>query len=311
MRMPIVIASLVSAFMLLPAASGIASVFAQDFSITNEAEPANPAHRDLTRQLQAWWDVHGYYPRHASDNDEAGTVKVRLAIRSDGNIWTADVIGTSGSPSLDAAAASAFRGGFVRPLPTGASDTIDLSLHYVLAHRRDQPTSAGHTPISRRWPFTVTNAPVKSAIVDTMLQKSCTGSVVKQGIRNHPAYGVRNSAEAVFFRKPDGSPWVKFDEGGFGTLAPVVEIGRIVKWSGRVEWIGAGSRSFTEYTLWPDRGNSLNGNIEIVYLDAAKANQLLNRSGTIDLTCTNESVPAVTWSASSVTPIQPPAGDPP
>ncbi len=311
MRMPIVSASLAVLFAVLPAVGDGAPVLAQDFSITNEAAPPNPAHRDLTRQLQAWWDVHAYYPRHASDNDEAGTVKVRLAIRPDGNIWTVEIIGNAGSPSLDAAAAAVFRGGFVRPLPTGASDTIDLSLNYVLAQRRDRPTAESTMPAASRRPFTVTNEPVTSAIVDTMLQRSCTGTVVKQGIRNHPAYGVRNSAEAVFFRKPDGSPWVKFYEGGFGTLAPVVEIGKIVKWSGRVEWIGAGSRSFTEYTLWPDGGNSLNGNIEIVYLDAAKANQLLNRSGTIDLTCTNETVPAVTWSALSVTPIQPPAGDPP
>lgn len=310
MRIPVVSASLAAALVLLPVVGTIAPVLAQDFSITNEAEPANPAHRNLTRQLQAWWDMHGYYPRHASNNDESGTVKVRLAIRADGNIWTVDVVGSSGSPSLDVAAAAAFRGGFVRPLPTGASDTVDLSLHYVLTHRRDQPT-AGYTPALSRRPFTVTNDPVKSAIIDTMLQKSCTGSVVKQGIRNHPAYGIRNSAEAVFFRKPDGSPWVRFYEGGFGTLAPVVEIGRIVKWSGRVEWIGGGSRSFTEYTLWPDGGSSLNGNIEIVYLDAAKANQLLNRSGTIDLTCATETVPAINWSTSSVTPIPPPAGDPP
>ena len=309
MRMPIVSASLAAAVVLLLMAGGTAPVVAQDFSITNEAEPPNPAQRDLLRQLQAWWDVHGYYPRHASDNDEAGTVKLRLAIRADGNIWTADVVGSSGSPSLDAAAAAAFRGGFVRPLPTGASDTIDLSLHYVLARRRDRPT--GYTPASSPRPFTVTNNPVGSAILSTMLQKSCTGTVVTQGIRNHPAYGVRSSAEAVFFRTPDGSPWVKFYEGGFGTLAPVVEIGQVVKWAGRVEWIGGGSRRFTEYTVWPEGGSSLNGNIELVYLDAAKANQLLNRGGTIDLTCSTQTVPAIAWSASSVTPIQPPAGDPP
>ncbi len=28
---------------------------AQDFSITNQVEPANPVRRDLMRQLQAWW----------------------------------------------------------------------------------------------------------------------------------------------------------------------------------------------------------------------------------------------------------------
>ena len=33
--------------------------WAQDFSITNQVEPADARRRDLMRQLQAWWDVHG------------------------------------------------------------------------------------------------------------------------------------------------------------------------------------------------------------------------------------------------------------
>lgn len=124
-------------------------------------------------------------------------------------------------------------------------------------------------------------------------------------------YGVRNSAEAVFFRRPDGTPWVKFNEGGFSTLTPVVEIGQIVKWAGQKEHIGSGSSRFIEYTAWADGSNNLNGNIEIIYLDAAKSSQPFNRNGTIDLTCATEVVPAVTWSALSVTPIPSPAGDPP
>lgn len=311
MRLPIGSATLVIGSILAAVISGQTPAAAQDFSITNQVAPVDAGRRDLLRQLQAWWDVHGYYPKHAANNDEGGTVKLRLSIRSDGNITTVAVVGSSGSQSLDSAALAAFREGFVRPLPSGEPAALDVSLHYVLAQRRGEPLAAGQSAALSKRPFTVTNEPVGSPIVNAMLQKSCTGTVVKQGIRNHPAYGVRNSAEAIFFRRPDGTPWVKFYEGGYGVLAPVVEIGKIVKWAGRVEWIGGGSRSFTEYTVWPDSSSSLIGNIEIVYLDAAKANQLLNRSGTIDLSCALETVPAVNWSASSVTPIPTPAGDPP
>ena len=66
------------------------------------------------RQLQAWWDVHAYYPRHASNNDEGGTVKVHLAIRPDGRILTVNMVASSGSRSLDAAGVAVFRDVFVR-----------------------------------------------------------------------------------------------------------------------------------------------------------------------------------------------------
>ncbi len=312
MRLPVVPAALAAACTIASAAAGVAPASAQDFSITNTVAPANGGRRDILRQLQTWWDVHGYYPRRASENGESGTVNLRLLIRPDGNIWTVEVVGGSGSASLDDAAAAAFRGGFVRPLPDGAPDTgIDLSLHYVLSRRPGQPVAAGSTPVSATRPFTVTNDPVKSAVVDTMLQRNCTGTVVKQGIRNHPAYGVRYSAQAVFFRRPDGTPWVRFYEGGFAILAPVVEVGRIVKWSGRKEYLTQATSRFTEYTVWADNNDTLNGSIQIFYAAEAKAGQDINRGGTIDLSCTTETVPAVTWSAAAVTPIESPAGDPP
>lgn len=231
MRLSVASAALAAAFVLTPVAAGYAPALSQDFSITNPVEPANAGRRDLMRQLQAWWDVHAYYPRRASQSDEGGTVKVRLAIRSDGNIWKVDVLESSGSRSLDTAGASAFRKGFVRPFPEGAPEAdIDISLHYVLAHRHDQPVAASYTPVSSKSPFTITNEPVKSPILDTMLQRTCTGTVVKQGIRNHPVYGIRNWAQAIFFRRPDGTPWVKFYEGGYPTLAPVTEVGKLVQW---------------------------------------------------------------------------------
>jgi TonB family protein len=313
MRSSVASAALAAAFVLAPVAVGHAPALSQDFSITNQMEPANAGRRDVMRQLQAWWDVHAYYPRHASQNDEAGTVKVRLVIHPDGRIWTVDVVEGSGSGSLDTAGVAAFRGGFVRPFPADAPEAnIDISLHYVLAHRHDQPVAAGDTPVSSRSPFTIMNDPVRSPILDTMLLKTCTGTVVSQGIRNHPVYGTRYQAQAIFFRKPDGTPWVKFYEGGYPVLAPVTEVGKLVQWTGREERLTQWVRRYTQYTVWAGGDNNLSGNIVIYYLGAnAQVEVDINHGGTVDLTCATETVPAITWNAWFVTPGQRPVGDPP
>ena len=133
-----------------------------------------------------------------------------------------------------------------------------------------------------------------------------------EGIRNHPAYGGRHWVQAVFFRKPDdGTPWVKFNEGGQPLLAPVNEVGKQVQWTGQ----GRSTRHVTfqyRYTVWADGDNKLSGNIE-AYFDNHhdQGPQGINTGGTVDLTCATESVPAVTWSASSVWVVQAPSGDPP
>src|SRR5580704_11264740 len=138
MRLSVASSALAAAFVLAPLAAGYAPALCQDFSITNQVEPANRGRRDVMRQLRAWWDAHAYYPRHASNNDEGGTVKVHLMILPDGRIWKSDVVESSGSHSLDSAGASVFRAGFVRPFPEGEPQAeIDISLHYVLAHRHD------------------------------------------------------------------------------------------------------------------------------------------------------------------------------
>src|SRR5580692_718890 len=103
MRLSVASSALAAAFVLTSVAAGYAPALSQDFSITNQEEPANAWRRDVMRQLQAWWDVHAYYPRHASNSDEGGTVKVHLVILPDGNIFRIDVVAGSGSPSLDAA----------------------------------------------------------------------------------------------------------------------------------------------------------------------------------------------------------------
>jgi TonB family protein len=311
MRSSVASAALAAAFVLTPVAAGYAPASSQDFSITNPAEPADAGRRDLMRQLQAWWDVHAYYPRHASNSGEGGTVKVHLVINTDGNIWSVGVVESSGSHSLDTAASSVFRGGFVRPFPAGAPDAdMDISLHYVLAHRHDQPVAADYTPVLSKSPFTITNDPVKSPILDTMLQRTCTGTIVTQGIRNHPWYGWHSYAQAIFFRKPDGTPWVQFNEDGLPVLAPVIEVGKLVQWTGPAVRLGGGLRRYVQYTVWPDGDNKLNGSIKVdnTYVDSPESP---NTGGMIEFTCATEVVPAITWSAWSVTPGQSPPGDPP
>ncbi len=299
MRLSVASSALAAAFVLTPVAAGYAPALCQDFSITNQ-ETGNAARRDLMRQLQAWWDAHAYYPRHASNNDEGGTLKVHLVIHPDGKIWMVNMVGSSGSPSLDTAGNSVFRGGSVRPFPEGEpkADIEDISLHYVLAHRRDQPVAAGYTPVSSRSPFTITNDPVKSPVLETMLQKKCTGTQVLGGIPNYPIYGMRSWTQAIFFRKPDGTPWVKFYERGNPVLSPVTEVGKMVTWTGPQEFFGPNPNySFwLQYTVWPDGDNHLRGAIGTRLTNASGIVFNRNLAGNyIDLTCATEALPTITW----------------
>ena len=302
MRLSVASSAVAAAFALTPVAAGYTPAWCQDFSITNEVAPPIAGHPDLMRQLQAWWDAHAFYPRHASNNDEGGTVKVHLVILPDGRIWTIDVIGSSGSHSLDTAASSVFRGGSVRPFPAGETQAdVDISLHYVLAHRHGQPVAAGYTPVVSKGPFTITNNPDKSPILETMLQRTCTGTLVFNGIPNHPSYGMHSSAEAIFFRKPDGTPWVKLSERGFNGLSPVTEVGKMLTWTGRMETIpgnGGGQYRWHQYTVWPDGDNHLKGAIALLYSRTGDAYIANGGGDTVDLTCATQILPTITWNDS-------------
>ena len=157
----------------------------------------------------------------------------------------------------------------MRPFPEGEPKAdIDISLHYVLAHRHDQPVAAGNTPVLSKSPFTITNDPVKSPILDTMLQRTCTGTVVLNGIPNHPAYGMHSWAQAIFFRKPDGTPWVKFYGLGNPSVSPVTQVGKMVTWTGARERVsrggGGGEYQWHQYTVWPDGDNHLRDRKSVV-----------------------------------------------
>ncbi len=304
MRLSVVSSALAAAFVLTPVAAGYAPALCQDFSITNQVEPANPVRRDLMRQLQAWWDAHAYYPRHASNNDEGGTVKVHLVIHPDGKIWTINVVQSSESRSLDTAGDSVFRGGFVRPFGTEGEPQaeMDISLHYVLAYRHDQPMAAGYTPAMSKSPFTITNEPVKSPVLETMLQRVCTGTIVYGGIANQPIFGMRSWAQAIFFRKPDGTPWVKFYERGYPSLSPVTQVGKMVTWTGRQEYINLGKEMasfWLQYTVWPDGDNHLSGAVGSRMFNSFGVAYNNNVAGnTVDLTCATEVLATVTWNDS-------------
>jgi hypothetical protein len=95
--------------------------------------------------------------------------------------------------SLDMAGGSMFREGFVRPLPEGEPKAdIDISLHYVLARPHDQPAVAGHTPVLSKSPFTITNDPVKSPILDTMLHRNDRAGKTKSALVRNAFLGPSN-----------------------------------------------------------------------------------------------------------------------
>jgi TonB family protein len=295
MRLSVASSALAAAFVLAPVAAGHAPAWCQDFSITNQEAPPIPGHPGLMPQLQAWWDAHAYYPSHASNNDEGGTVKVHLVILPDGRIWTIDVTESSGSHSLDMAGITTFRGGAVRPFPQGEPNAaVDLSLHYVLAHRHDQPVAVGYTPASSKAPFTITNDPVKSPILETMVQRTCTATITHNGILNHPAYGMHSWAQAVFFRKPDGTPWVKFNYDKYSPIVtPVTEVGKMLTWTGPEEWKNA-DIVWHQYTVWLDGDNHLRGAIALIHVRAGVTYITTGGGNSIDFACATEILPTIT-----------------
>jgi TonB family protein len=302
MRSPAVSAALAAAFLLAPVVGGYAPCWSQsqDFSITNQ-EPVgtSPFRRDLMRQLQAWWEGHAYYPKHASNNDEGGTVKVRLKIFPSGTIFMVTLVESSGSQALDAAGLAAFRTGAVKPFPENEPEVIlDLPLHYVLAHRHGETLPVGYNSKPFRGAFTITNDPVKSPILDTMVQRTCTGTITRNGGMSQPWRGYRSNATLVFFFERDGTPWVKYDGLGNSAVSPVTQIGSMLQWVGPLE--AAPGTSFINarhhiYTVWADGPDHLRGAEGSPIPNPTGAAHATGLGGAVDLLC-GAAVPTVTYS---------------
>ena len=84
-------------------------------------------------KLKQWWDQNSFYPREASQTDEGGNVRVHIVISGDGRVTSIDVVQSSGSSVLDAAALAVFRNARLPPLPPGTppqpADVV-VTLHY-------------------------------------------------------------------------------------------------------------------------------------------------------------------------------------
>jgi TonB-like protein len=199
MRSNVASVALAAAFVLAPAVGGYAPALSQDFSITNKEQAAG----DWTRKLQDWWNVHAWYPEEALEKKEAGAVKLHLVILQDGQVWMEDKVQGSGSKSIDDAGFYAFHGAHLLPFPPGTSPSqtdVNLTLHFVLEHRPSKT------------PFTIGNDPVGGTVVDTMLERTCTGTV-------EPLWGWSSGPYRVtttWYHRPDGTKWVKFYYNGVG-----------------------------------------------------------------------------------------------
>jgi hypothetical protein len=67
-------------------------------------------------------------------------------------------------------------------------------------------------------------------------------------------------------------------------VAPVTEVGNVAKWTGQEESSGKFT-NYASFTVWPDGDNRLIGDIE-------------HPQGIVEFTCTTETVPAITSTAS-------------
>jgi len=257
MRSYIAAAVLAAGLVLTPVAAGYAPALSQDFSITN---PGTGPGSDWIGKLQAWWDVHSYYPPDALEKKQDGTVKLHLVIHPDGEVWTEETVQGSGSKSIDTAGFYVFHGAHLPPFPPGApapQAEVNLALHYVLEHR---PSKS---------PFTIGNDPVEGTVVETMMQRTCTGTLVP--IWWWTATG-REWIQAIFYRNPDGTNWIRIYYNGKGPISlPVTELGKSASWTTPQEIAGKLALK-THYWVWPVGDNRLSGTTVEPY-------------GTVDFTC--------------------------
>jgi hypothetical protein len=131
------------------------------------------------------------------------------------------------------------------------------------------PVVAGIAPALSRSPFTVTNDPVPATVVDSMVQKTCSGTVVQPWPGPEGGYF---QVEAVLYRMPDGRAWIKFYWAGKGPLdIPTVELSVSAQWN--TPTVSRNLNSWTtHYAAWPDGDNHLAGTTIDPY-------------GTFELTC--------------------------
>lgn len=90
---------------------------------------------DWANGLAAYWRRHRFYPRQAAENGEDGTVQVELVVNRLGKVESVEISRRSGSPWLDMAALSTWRGAQLAPFPAENTEprvTMTLTINYIL-----------------------------------------------------------------------------------------------------------------------------------------------------------------------------------
>jgi protein TonB len=84
--------------------------------------------------LAAWLEAHKSYPEPARRRGEQGTVSVRFSVDQNGHVLNVDILHSSGSKSLDAAAQGLLSNARVPPLapPMPQQVTVTVAIRYVL-----------------------------------------------------------------------------------------------------------------------------------------------------------------------------------
>ena len=283
MKPYIAVAVLAAVLVLIPAVAGYAPALAQDFSITNQNDvqvEGAVLGTDWIKKLQAWWDVHAYYPKEAAAKNESGNVKLHLVIHPDGKVWLIKPVEGSGSKSIDQAVFWTFHNMFLQPFPPGTpapQADVTITLHYVLS---DQPA---------RKPFTITNAPVKNSVVATMLQRTCAGTVLIGGWGPNRWGASQDNVRVIFYHKPDGAAWIDFWPGGhFGLVQrPVTELGVSAQWNDMPRNYGQGLIVVPHYAVWPAGENHLSGTVTDV------GPRAFDGEASIELSCDTTTVPQI------------------
>jgi TonB family protein len=93
---------------------------------------------DWRAAFRRWLDQHIHYPRRAIELAESGAVRVRITAAPDGQVQRVQLVGPSGSPSLNLATTFPFNGARLPAFPPPANPdgvTIDLTVNYILIRR--------------------------------------------------------------------------------------------------------------------------------------------------------------------------------
>jgi protein TonB len=105
--------------------------------MTRYAEARHALGEDWWGEFSKFVEDHKYYPLKAAMNGEDGQSVLKLVIDRDGTVRSVKVELSSGSPELDMAWVSVFRGNKVPAFPPGTNEkqiTFSASMTYILEH---------------------------------------------------------------------------------------------------------------------------------------------------------------------------------